>query len=220
VLDSYRLEYRTFTTSTWNRDRLRELHIDPPIVPPGIDDRFGPVDGVQRRDDVVLALGRTDPLKNFALTRAAWDALPEPRPELWLFGIEPELGDAPGIRYVERPSDAEVNELLNTAAVFVQTSRHEGFCLPVLEAMAAGVPVVCTDADGNRDFCEDGVNCLMPAADPEAVAAAIARVLGDAALRERLVAGGRATAEAYRWTNRAPELVRFYESIAASRTRA
>ena len=37
--------------------------------------------------------------------------------------------------------------------MFVQTSRHEGFCLPPLEAMAAGAPVVCTDAHGNRDFC-------------------------------------------------------------------
>ena len=65
------------------------------------------------------------------------------------------------------PSDAEVNELLNTATVFVQTSRHEGFCLPVLEAMATGIPVVCTDAHGNRDFCRDGENCLMPAAEPD-----------------------------------------------------
>src|SRR3712207_7232253 len=38
-----------------------------------------------------------------------------------------------GARYEVGPSDAEVNELLNTATVFVQTSRHEGFCLPILD---------------------------------------------------------------------------------------
>ena len=57
------------------------------------------------------------------------------------------------MRYVTSPSDEEVNELFNQATVFVQTSTHEGFCLPPLEAMATGGAVVCTDAHGNRDFC-------------------------------------------------------------------
>jgi glycosyltransferase involved in cell wall biosynthesis len=209
------------TTSTWNADRLREMHVGAAIVPPGLDDaRFFPRDDVERREDIVLALGRTDPLKNFALTRAAWTALDEPRPELWLFGIEAELADAPGVRYFERPSDDEVNRLLNAATVFVQTSRHEGFCLPVLEAMAAGAPVVCTDADGNRDFCVDGVNCLMPGPDPGAVADAIARLLSDPKLRARLAAGGLATAREYRWPQRAPGLQAFYERIAPLGDRA
>ena len=80
--------------------------------------------------------------------------------------IKPELATDPGIRYVTSPSDAEVNELLNQATVFLQTSTHEGFCLPVLESMATGGAVVCTDAHGNRDYCVDGVNCLMPEPTP------------------------------------------------------
>jgi GT2 family glycosyltransferase len=214
ILDSYRLEFHYLTTSGWNAERLREMHIAARVAPPGIDPgRFFPRDDVERRDDVVLALGRTDPLKDFALTRSAWAALPEPRPELWLFGIEPALADAPGIRYVERPPDEQVNELLNTATVFVQTSRHEGFCLPILEAMAAGVPVVCTDADGNRDFCRDGENCLMPEPSPEAVAAAIRCLLEDAALCERLVAAGLETAAAYAWPARAADVQRFFAAL-------
>lgn len=74
-----------------------------------------------------------------------------------------ELGPKYGARYVERPSDEGVNELFNQATVFVQTSTHEGFCLPPLEAMATGGAVVCTDAHGNRDFCVDGENCLTRA---------------------------------------------------------
>ncbi len=127
---------------------------------------------------MVLALGRSDPLKNLPLTLEAWRRLPEPRPELCLFGSSPSWPTEPGIRYVTSPSDAEVNELLNQATVFVQTSTHEGFCLPVLESMATGGAVVCTDAHGNRDFCVDGVNCLMPAPTPGAVAAAVAPPAG------------------------------------------
>src|SRR5205823_2645801 len=163
VLDSYRPEFRYMTISSWNRERLRELNLDAELIPPGIDlDTFRPLDEVERRDDMVLALGRSNPLKNLPLTIAAWRALPEPRPELCMFGIEPELASDEGMRYVESPSDEQVNELFNQATVLVQTSTHEGFCLPPLEAMATGCAVVCTDAHGNRDFSVDGKNCLIP----------------------------------------------------------
>jgi glycosyltransferase involved in cell wall biosynthesis len=155
-------------------------------------------------------------LKNLPLTIEAWRLL-APAPELWLFGIEPQLGPRHGARYVSSPTDAEVNELLNQATVFVQTSRHEGFCLPPLEAMAAGAPVVCTDAHGNRDFCRDGENCLLVEADAQAVSAAIARLFGDPALRARLAQEGHRTAEAYGWERRIDELERFFMGVARSR---
>ncbi len=218
VLASYRHEFRFMTISGWNRDRLRELGLDATLIPPGLDlDRFRPVAEVARRGDMVLALGRSQPLKNLALTVAAWRALPEPRPELCLFGIEPDLADEPGIRYVVAPTDAEVNELLCAATVFVATSIHEGFCLPPLESMATGGAVVCTDAHGNRDFCRDGENCLMPDPTPAAVAAAIARLLGDAALRERLGAAGIATAADYAWEKRIDAVEAFFEEVARPR---
>jgi GT2 family glycosyltransferase/glycosyltransferase involved in cell wall biosynthesis len=218
VLATYRTEFHVLTTSQWVADELRKLGVSPVSVPPGLDlDRFVPLER-ERHPSAILALGRTNPLKNFALTAEAYRRLPAPRPELWLFGIEPELAGPLGARYHVAPSDAEVNDLFNTATVFVQTSRHEGFCLPVLEAMATGLPVVCTDAHGNRDFCRDGENCLMPAADPDAVAAAIARVLADPQLRARLSAAGRETAAANDWARRLDELERFFEAVAASRT--
>jgi GT2 family glycosyltransferase len=203
VLDSYRPEFHYMTISSWNRDRLRELNLDAEVIPPGIDlDTFRPADGVERRGDMLLALGRSNPLKNLPLTIAAWRALPYPRPELCLFGIEPDLASEEGMRHVESPSDEQVNELLNEATVFVQTSVHEGFALPPLEAMATGGAVVCTDAHGNRDFCVDGENCLMPEPDARAVASALQRVLDDNDLRERLGRAGIQTAQAYAWERR------------------
>ncbi len=216
VLDSYRPEFRYMTISSWNRERLRELDLDAELIPPGIDlENFRPRADVARREDMVLAIGRTNPLKNLPLTLAGWRSLPQPRPELCLFGIEPELG-GDGVRYVDTPSDGQVNELFCEATVFVQTSVHEGFALPPLEAMAAGAAVVCTDAHGNRDFCADGVNCLMPEPTPAAVGEALARLLGDAALRERLGRAGIETAQQYAWEKRIDVLEAFYRRVAAA----
>ena len=220
IIASYRHEFRYLTTSSWNVDQLRGFAVEAEVVPPGLDaNRFDSA-SVERRDDVVLAVGRTNPLKNFPLTRAAWSNLPEPRPELLLYGVEPKVADAPGMRYVNAPSDQEVDEMLRTATVFVQTSDHEGFCLPILEAMAAGTPVVCTDADGNRDFCRNGENCLMPETDAAAVTAALSRVLGDPALRQRLSAEGRRTAHQYAWDRLSPGLQTFYETVARTSERS
>ena len=214
VLDTYRTEFRYMTISGYNRDDLRDLGVDAEIIPPGIDlETFRPLPG-PRREDMLLALGRGNHLKNLDLTVDAWKALGEPRPELCLFGIEPELGQRHGARYVTAPSDEEVNALFNQATVFLQTSRHEGFALPPLEAMATGAAVVCTDAHGNRDFCVDGVNCLMPASDVGAVRAAVQRLLGDPDLRRRLGEEGIRTAQEYAWERRIDVLEAFLEAIA------
>jgi GT2 family glycosyltransferase len=214
VLASYREEFRYLTTSQWVRERLGELRLDATAIPPGVDfETYRALSSIRRSEDVLLAVGRSHPLKNFPLTLEAWKRV-EPRPPLWLYGIAPELAPD-GARYFEAPSDERVNELMNEAAVFVQTSRHEGFCLPLLEAMAAGAPVVCTDAHGNRDYCVDGENCLLVDDQPEAVAAGIDRLLRDPGLRERLSQGGRRTAEGYGWSRLIDELESFFERVAA-----
>jgi glycosyltransferase involved in cell wall biosynthesis len=215
VLASYRPEFHYMTISGWNQDRLRELGLNAELIAPGIDlDTFRPLPHAERRDDMLLALGRSNPLKNLPLTLAAWKALPDPRPGLTMFGIEPDLGSQHGADYVEAPSDEGVNELFNQATVFVQSSVHEGFCLPPLEAMATGGAVVCTDAHGNRDFCRDGENCLMPEPNVASVRDAIARLLADPDLRARLGEEGRRTAQLYAWDVRIDALEAFLGSLA------
>jgi GT2 family glycosyltransferase/glycosyltransferase involved in cell wall biosynthesis len=224
VIDSYRPEFRYMTISSWNRERLRELGLDAELIPPGIDlETFRPLAEIERRNDMVLAIGRSNPLKNLPLTAEAWRSLPRRpelagSPELCLFGIEPELATDPGMRHVEAPADEQVNELFNQATVFIQTSTHEGFALPPLEAMATGGAVVCTDAHGNRDFCLDGQNCLMPEATVEAVGAALARLLDDPDLRERLGQAGIETAKDYAWERRIDALERFLLEVARPTT--
>jgi GT2 family glycosyltransferase/glycosyltransferase involved in cell wall biosynthesis len=217
VLAGYRNEFEYLTTSEWVHDALTAIVPRAARVAPGVDHaRWRELDGCSRDAGAILALGRSNPLKRFELTREAYRGMDAP---LWLFGIEPEIADGMGERvsYHRKPSDTEVNELLNTCSVFLQTSEHEGFCLPVLEAMAAGAPVVCTDAHGNREFCRDGVNCLMPADDPRAIREALEAVLRDPELARRLQAGGRATAHAYALPGKLDELDRFYRALAERR---
>lgn len=216
VLASYRQEFSFMTISSWNGDRLRELGLAPALVPPGIDlETFRPL-AQEHRTDVLLAIGRSLPLKNLDLTIRAWRSLRGRRPELWMFGIEPELGARNGARYIEAPTDEQVNELFNTATAFIQTSRHEGFCLPLLEAMAVGTPVISTDAHGNRDFCRDGDNSLLVSSTKADVARAIERLLADPELRSRLAAEGRRTASAYGWHQRIDELEAFLDGMAGA----
>lgn len=90
---------------------------------------------------------------------------------------------------------ADIPELLARSDVFVLSSRSEGFPVSILEAMAAGLPVVTTDVGGVAEAVEDGeTGLLVPAADSEALARALERLVSDADLRRRLGAAGRARA--------------------------
>ena len=65
MLNTYRPEFRFLTISGWNREHLGELGLDVEVVSPGVDlETFRPLEQNARRDDMVLALGRSDPLKN------------------------------------------------------------------------------------------------------------------------------------------------------------
>ena len=89
-----------------------------------------------------------------------------------------DRGDVPGV--------------LASADVFVLSSRSEGFPVSILEAMAAGLPVVATDVGGVAESVADGeTGLLVPPGDPGALAAALDRLLTDSALRLRLGTAGR-----------------------------
>lgn len=87
---------------------------------------------------------------------------------------------------------AELDELFGSAAVFVLPSRIEGVPLALLEAMSHGLACVATRVGGVGDVIADGATgLLVEADDPDALAAALDRVLGDAALRRRVGAAAR-----------------------------
>ncbi len=86
----------------------------------------------------------------------------------------------------------DIPELLALSKAIVLTSRHEGLPKVIMEAMAAGKPVVATDVRGSRDLVRDGVSgFLVPLGHPELLAEALVRLLQDKALAGRMGAAGR-----------------------------
>jgi glycosyltransferase involved in cell wall biosynthesis len=110
-------------------------------------------------------------------------------------------------------------ELYAEAEVAVVPSLYEGFSLPAVEAMACGVPLVCTTGGALPEVVGRGgeTGLLVPPNDPGALAAAIVRALDDARLRGRLAAAGRArVVERFSWRVTAEATVAQYREVIAA----
>jgi glycosyltransferase involved in cell wall biosynthesis len=132
-------------------------------------------------------------------------------------GIDPareaeRLGVANRVRVLGRIGDEDLAVVLHRATALAAPSRAEGFGLPVLEAMAAGVPVVTSDAPALVEV-GGGATLVVPRDDPAALARALSRT-GEPATRERLARSGRARADHYSWSATARELWRLYSDLA------
>ncbi|MBI3967615.1 MAG: glycosyltransferase [Chloroflexi bacterium] len=157
------------------------------------------------RGNRVLYVGDERPRKGLADFLAAMERIHPRFPALelliatkWPCAVQSSVP----LRHFVRPNDAELAELYRQCDLFVSTSWFEGFGLPPLEAMACGAPVVVTDQRGAREYAENGINCLLaPIRAPDQIAAAAARILGDARLADRLGAAGVATAARFRWAD-------------------
>jgi phosphatidylinositol alpha-mannosyltransferase len=103
------------------------------------------------------------------------------------------------------------------ADVFVAPAvGQESFGVVLIEAMAAGVPVVASDIPGYREVVRDGVDgLLVPPRDPNALAAALRRVLDDPALASALARAGRDRAAEYSWDVVAPRIEAIYQRVTA-----
>jgi len=101
----------------------------------------------------------------------------------------------------------ELYSLYQRARAFVYPSTFEGFGMPVLEAMAAGIPVACSDILPLREVAGDAAMFFNPA-DEGDIASGIERVMGDASLRERLAHAGREQARGFTWQKSAEQTLK------------
>ena len=115
-------------------------------------------------------------------------------------------------RFVEHPRDNELDQLYADASVVVVPSRYEGFGLPLIEALARGVPAVASDIAALREVGAAGA-LYAEVGRADAFAAAIDRVLHDSQLRLELVEAGFARARSLSWDVTAQRTRRVYAQV-------
>ncbi len=128
-----------------------------------------------------------------------------------------EVGVAAHIEFLGRVDDARLVELFREADMYVTPTRYEGFGLTLLEAMAAGCPVVSTAIPVVDEIIEHGQNgWLTPYDDPDGLAQGILRLLDDPALSRRLAtAGAGAVKERFDGSKIVGQFEQVYEQVVA-----
>jgi glycosyltransferase involved in cell wall biosynthesis len=202
--------------SAFNARELEELGCPATAVVPILvdlqtaDGAVDPTELARLRADhgeatVLLFVGRVSPNKGHErLVEALWvyRRLYDPDARLHLvgptvtpayaeavFAFADELGLADAVHHAEGLSGAELAAWYEDGDVFVCLSRHEGFCIPLLEAMRAGTPIVALDAGAVGETLADA-GLLLGEARPATVAAAVHRIRRDDALAAFLVDAG------------------------------
>jgi glycosyltransferase involved in cell wall biosynthesis len=170
------------------------------VAYPGVDEGFTP-EGTHVELDrpYVLTVATLEPRKNLTTLLDAYRRLSEPDLGLAVagaggWGAQPAL-DVPGVTRLGYTPHEELPGLYRGASVFVYPSRFEGFGMPVLEAMACGVPCVVSSHPSLDEACGDAAVRVDPL-DPDAIAGGIERALGE---RDALVRHGREHAARFTW---------------------
>ena len=217
--------------------RLRVRPDDVAVVPlgPGRAPAATPTEGPVLRQrlglgdrDVAVMLAAKRPHKNIETALDALRHIPAARrPVLVVAGYSTaheavlrteadRLGVAGDVRWLDWISDEDADGLLGLASVSVLVSLGEGFGLPIVEAMARGVPVVCSDRGALAEVAGDAA-LVVDATDAVGIARAIETVLGDAAIAAALRRAGRQRAQRLSWRRNAEMTVAIYRQAVERR---
>ncbi|MEA2423879.1 MAG: hypothetical protein QOH13_289, partial [Thermoleophilaceae bacterium] len=184
----------------------RDVRVVPILLEPETFEAHGHTGPAAADRPVVLSVGRLAPHKRPELVLAAFELYRRanaPAAELHMVGealspgYERDLRElaGPGVTIHGRVAQERLNKLWERADVFLTLSAHEGFCVPLLEAFHAGVPVVASPNGGMPEVAADAA--LWADDDPAVVAELLDLAVRDDELRAELVARGNARAEAY-----------------------
>jgi phosphatidylinositol alpha-mannosyltransferase len=212
------------------RWQMEALGSDAVEIPNGVDvGSFASaprLDGYPRRGKTVLFLGRYDePRKGMAVLIDALPSLVERFPDVQVLivgrGDEDELRAKAGefgrcLRFLGQVDDAVKASALRSADVYCAPhTGGESFGIVLVEAMAAGTPVVASDLHAFREVLRNGeAGRLVPVDDGPALAAALAAVLENDVLAERYSAAAADAVRRYDWSMVANQIMRVYETVA------
>ncbi len=173
------------------------LHVVPHAFDPSPWEEARRAVGGGGPDLVMIGTGTTGGRKKgLDVLVAALRGLAARRLDVAVVGTLPRHARRAGLREVRHPPDDVLRPLVASARALVHPALSEGFGFPLLEAMAAGVPVVASRAGSLPEVAGESA-LLVPPGDATALAEALARVLDDEALRARLVDAGRHRARAF-----------------------
>ncbi|MBI2930939.1 MAG: glycosyltransferase family 4 protein [Planctomycetes bacterium] len=185
------------------------------VIGLGVSERFAPIKPERiaeaaRRHGLagpyVLAVGTLEPRKNLSAAVAAYARLADRwKGRLAVAGVRGwrwSPREMPGVTWLGFVPEEDLPVLYAGAEALLFSSLYEGFGLPILEAMSCGTPVVCSDIPVFREVAGDDA-VYVPPRDPEAIAEALAGLLGDAARRGELSRRGRVRAQGNRWAGAA-----------------
>jgi phosphatidylinositol alpha-mannosyltransferase len=165
----------------------------------------------------VFFIGRHEPRKGLAVLLDAWREL-DREAVLWVASSGPQTKElrkrnVPSVEWLGGISDRELEQRMRGAAVYCAPSLHgESFGVVLLEAMAAGTPIVASAIEGYQNVARaEREAVLVEPGDVEGLRTALRRVLDDAALRARLVAEGRARAAEFSMERLAARYLELYE---------
>jgi phosphatidyl-myo-inositol alpha-mannosyltransferase len=214
------------------RWQMEALGSDAVEIPNGVDvgslASAAPLDGYPRPGKTVLFLGRYDESrKGMSVLLDALPRVVERFGDVQLLivghGDEDELRGQAGelmryIRFLGLVDDAGKASAMRSADVYCAPNiGGESFGVVLVEAMAAGTPVVASDLDAFRRVLRDGeVGSLVPVGEAAALADALIEVLDNDVLRQRYVAAGSEAVRHYDWSVVASQIMRVYETVAGS----
>ena len=133
----------------------------------------------------------------------------------WVVSLPAEVrrrGLGSAVTWLRGISDPDLAAIMSSAAALVAPSLDEGFGLPVVEAMAVGLPVITSEASAQAEIAGDAALTVDPR-DPGAIASAMRTLHDDAAMAADLRARGLARAATFSWTRTARETLAVYHSV-------
>jgi glycosyltransferase involved in cell wall biosynthesis len=224
-------------------DLVQRLGVSPDrisVIYPGVDPIFTYPAGEPSLQEIrrlfqlvgpfILAVGTIEPRKNYAaLIRAFAEASRQAGgPRLLVFAGRRgwhcddvlSAGDrfqvADRIRFLGYVPDEKLAALYQAATALAMPSYHEGFGIPLIEAMASGTPVIASTGGSLPEIAGDAALLVAPE-DIDGLKDALLRVSSDTGLRDRLIAGGRVRSQLFTWETAARDHLRIYHETGQRR---